>query len=75
MATRDNDIKYKYEGYWSDQSGWHFSFGKMRMWQNCSDYIVAEVRIEKGWEGERYSDHEKFDNMDDALDYMRTGKR
>ena len=73
MATRDNDTKYKYEAYWSQQWGWRFSFGKMRMWQHRDDYIVAESREAK--EGERFSKHEKFDKMDDALTYMRTGKR
>jgi len=73
MATRDNDIKYSYDAYWSDYSGWHFSFGKKRMWQNCGNYVVAElIVIDKV---EQLQNHEVFDKMDDALDYMRTGKR
>ena len=73
MATRDNDIKYKYEAYWSDQSGWHFSFGNMRMWQSYGCHVVAElVEVDKV---EQFQNHEEFDNMQDALDYMRTKER
>ncbi len=73
MATRDNDTKYKYEAYWSDHSGWHFTFGNKRAWQSGDDFMVAEL-VEKD-DREEYANHEKFDNMQDALDYMRTGKR
>lgn len=68
-------IEYKFEGYWSQQDGWRFSSGQKRLWQSKDKYIVAVVREEKGWEGERYSDHEQFDDLREALDFMRTGKR
>lgn len=73
MATKDNDIKYKFEAYWSDQSGWHFSFGNKRMWEIETGFMVGElVEINRV---EMYQHLEEFDNMQDALDYMRTGKR
>lgn len=68
-------IEYRFESYWSQHDGWHFSFGQKRLWQSKDEYIVAVVREDESWEGERYSDHERFDNLREALDFMRTGKR
>ncbi len=68
-------VEYKFECRWSQQDGWRFSFGQKRLWEERDIYVVAEVREEKEWEGERYSNHECFDNLREALDYMRTGER
>ena len=65
--------KYKYELYWSENSGWHSSFGNKRLWENRTGFVVADlVEVNRV---EQYQNHEKFDNMQDALDFMRTGKR
>ncbi len=74
-------IEYKFECYWSEKDGWRFSFGDKRLWDVGGEgnrYAVATIRSATGkqdWEGDRYSDHQFFDNLHEALDYMRTGKR
>ena len=31
--AKHNVIEYKYECYWSQQDGWHFSFGSKHLWE------------------------------------------
>ena len=65
-------IEYKFESYWSEQDGWHFSFGNMKMWEEKDAYIVAEERGDAY--RSTYVNHKVFENIQDALNYMRTGK-
>ena len=38
------DVIYKFECYWSQDDGWHFSFGNWRMWEiHQRGYMVAEL--------------------------------
>ncbi len=61
------EIKYKFECYWSEIDGWNFSFGNKRLWQKGDGtFVVADLKNDK------YQNHEKFDILEDGLDYMRT---
>jgi len=64
-------VSYKYECSWSQQDGWYFSFGNKKMWQNVDKFIVAELDEKRNM----YCNHEQFDDLEDALTYMRLGKR
>jgi len=60
-------IEYKYECYWSQHDGWHFSFGNKRLWQGKEGYRVANLNEDDG-----YTNHKTFIDLEEALEYMRT---
>lgn len=79
---RNKATKYRYEAEWSEADGWYFSFGDRKLWQTGKDYIVADLIHEDHInlhdcddKGDSYRNHEKFTDLAEALEYMRTGKR
>ncbi len=66
-------VSYKYDCSWRDNDGWHFSFGDKRLWQASKGYIVAD--LDESLEVGEYKNHEHFTDLDDALTFMRTGKK
>jgi hypothetical protein len=76
-------MNYKYECSWSPHDGWHFSLGKKRLWEASTGYIVAEIhtwreysedKLKPGQKHEGYRNHEHFTELEDALNFMRTGE-
>ena len=64
-------VTYKFECYWSQDDGWHFSFGNWRMWEiHQRGYMVAELVNVDGVG--TYQNHKAFDDMETAINYMRT---
>jgi len=64
---------YQFECYWSQNDGWHFSFGTKKLWQSKGVYIVADLIMDNICA--KYQNQEKFTELQEAIDYMRTGKR
>lgn len=62
------EVKYKYECYWSQYDGWHFSFGTKRLWQGEHKFIVADlIEVDNC---EQYQNHKYFIDLENALNYM-----
>lgn len=72
---KDKATKYKFEYYWSEADGSHFSFGSKRLWEIATGFIVADLVEKDG--GEQFRNLQKFSGIElcEALEYMRTGKR
>ena len=73
VDNREQATKYRFQAEWNKQDGWHFSFGTKRLWEGKDKYIVADLMEKDG--REQFCNHENFENMREALDYMRMGKR
>ena len=59
---------------WTTEKGWEASRGKKRMWETRTHFIVADL-ITRGDKTQWFTNHERFTNMQEALHYMRLGKR
>jgi len=82
VEQRDKATKYRYEAEWNEVDGWHFSFGQKKLWETEKGYIVADLRQEDhvnlhdcDSKGDSYCNQEKFKDLSEALEYMRTNKR
>lgn len=62
-------VEYKMECYWSQHSGWNFSFGQKKLWETKNGYTVADII------GGGIENREVFTDLTKALDYMRINKR
>ena len=74
VERRDEAEKHKFDAEWNNVDGWHFSYKTKRLWEIKTGYVVADL-IEKEGGNKRFESHERFTDLADALDYMRTGKR
>lgn len=62
-------VEYKMECYWSQNTGWNFSFGTKKLWETRKGYTVAD------YIDGLLKNHEVFYDLKNALNYMRTNKR
>ena len=62
-------VEYEFKLWWTEDEGWKASFGKFRMWWDKRHFITAEID-----ENDKFHNHHEHFYLQDALDYMRTGK-
>ena len=72
-GQRDKAKKYKFEAEWNHVDGWHFRFGKKRVWGTSKGYMFSEL-LPVDSDFESFQNHKEFLDLENALNYMRTGK-